>query len=657
MQYYITDKDYGQGKGLTALPVSEHIKEDKPVENRPYSAYEVLTEFYGEDMGAYLGNYVTMEIETIQDKGVMKKAQEVRLKSYQYLMTKSKLLQDTHETVVDFLVKANLSGSDEASGKVRTEQSVFRMRYILDMKPCHPQCIGPIINLYDKNEADYLDDFQIPTNEYLLPIMYAEDYRTMAYYMMNYYYPEAKERIANRDFVLDPDDLVERMGLKLHEVRFADSTTLGQLYYNEGIAELLDDNDKPYKVRVRPFSILISKDNCASKGVRNSTIIHECCHLFLDRWYFLLQMMAGRRESGFINRRREKKRSFKKKSPIEWMELQCDKLPAYLLLEERSCMAFAKKCLLEYEGRITPANIRSVISKVAEHFGVSFSMARYRLIELGFTAAQGIGNYVDHNTVPDHCCAGTWEKGITYTLSMDDAFKVWDENPSFANLLKQRKYVYVESHFCLNDKKYILSKWDGGFRLTDYARSHIDECCLSFRAFGRNITVKYENGCVARRKTEAVTDKYRSGYEFVAEPGTAEYDKENSIFADDSWLWGDFYYEMSDDYKEAIMEIMKRKGVTQEKLAGYLDVDRKVIYNCLNAINPSKPHLVAICIALKLPYHISEKILQNAGITFRKTELDHIYRSFLISADKLNIERCDDILRQMNYQTLFERVS
>ena len=115
-----------------------------------------------------------------------------------------------------------------------------------------------------------------------------------------------------------------------------------------------------------------------------------------------------------------------------------------------------------------------------------------------------------------------------------------------------------------------------------------------------------------------------------------------------------YFYEMADDYREAILDIMKKKGVTQEKLSLELGVDRKAIYNFLNVGAPSVEHMVGVCVALKLPYFVSMKLIQNAGSALRRTELHHLYRQFLMQADRLSVERCNDILIQKKYLPLFQ---
>ena len=76
---------------------------------------------------------------------------------------------------------------------------------------------------------------------------------------------------------------------------------------------------------------------------------------------------------------------------------------------------------------------------------------------------------------------------------------------------------------------------------------------------------------------------------------------------------------MSDDYKETIMDIVKRIGLTQEVLANEQNVNCNVVYNYLNAMNTSKTHCVSIRFALYLPSFVS-KIHANTIKIFRRTE-------------------------------------
>lgn len=653
MRYEILETDVGQGAGAIAVPVTY----GKPVERTDicqlYSVAEVLQTVFHADFQVVLENYVRTETEQIQEAGVLQGAVQMKVRLWSYLKTLSKLQQPTDRTVVDVILKSKLEGRYKG-GETRYEDADFRLRYIFDLRVCHQCCIGPLVWVYKDWEDDpALSGFTFDTNDYLLPILYNSDYETVAHAMLNDFFPEAKREIGGDASVVSSEELARRMGLRVLDVRFADKTVMGQLYYNYGEVHLLGDSGKTYAQMIRPGTILVNRDNCTTAATRNSTIAHECCHMYLDRWFFLLQMMTGRKYMPYSSRRRENRRYHHKNDALDWMELQCEKLPAYLLLERNDVIDYVEARLKQCNWRKTPENIRAIVDGLAERYEVSYQMAKYRMIELGYCEAGGIRNYVNDTVIPDHGCTWLWPANTTFTISAKDAALLAASDSEFERVICSGRYRYVEGHFCRNTDKYILLDYYGKPHLTIYARCHMEECCLGFTVEGRYRKAGYNVSKVARNKTTPVTDKYRAAYRLVAEPGSSEYEKENQALLDDGLLWMEFYKNIPDDFAEIIKAIMKRKGITQENLSFELGVDRKALSNYLYQDRPSVAHVVGICVALKVPYFISMEILGAAGIKLRSTEQDFLYRQFLLNAENLTVSRCEDILKQHNEKPLF----
>ena len=631
LHYEILDTDVGQGAGAVAVPVTYGKTVERTDICQPYSVAEVLQNVFHADFQTVLENYVRTETEQIQEAGVLPGAEGMKVRLWSYLKTLSKLQQPTDRTVVDVILQSRLEGQYK-DGETRYESADFRLRYIFDLRVCHQCCIGPLVWVYKDWEDDpALSGFAFDTNDYLLPILYNSDYETVAHAILDDFFPEAKREIGGDASVVSSVELERRMGLRVLDVRFADKTVMGQLYYNYGEAHLLDDSGKTYTQIIRPGTILVNQDNCTTAATRNSTIAHECCHMYLDRWFFLLQMMTGRQYTPYSSRRRENRRYHHKNDALDWMELQCEKLPAYLLLERNDVIDYVEDRLKQCNWKKTPENIRAIVDGLAERYEVSYQMAKYRMIELGYCEAGGIRNYVNDMVIPDHGCTWLWPANMTFTISAKDAALLAASDSEFERVICSGRYRYVEGHFCLNKDKYILRDYYGKPHLTVYARCHMEECCLGFTVGGRYRRTEYAVSKVARNKTEPVTDKYRAAYRLVAEPGSSEYEKENQAMVDDGLLWLEFYKNIPDDFAEMIKAIMKRKGITQENLSFELGVDRKALLNYLNQDRPSVAHVVGICVALKVPYFISMEILGAAGIKLRSTEQDFLYRQFLLN--------------------------
>ena len=94
--------------------------------------------------------------------------------------------------------------------------------------------------------------------------------------------------------------------------------------------------------------------------------------------------------------------------------------------------------------------------------------------------------------------------------------------------------IYVESHLCINDKKYISYDVAGNPFLTDYARHHMEECCVVF-----DIVSKTQSGS-STALTLLLNRDADSDIQF-----TISYSKDNN-----EWL------EKIDDHVADTMEIM-----------------------------------------------------------------------------------------------------
>lgn len=635
---------------------------------QPYSVVDVLQKVYHVDFLAVLEDYVSTEVEQIKEAGILRGAEKLKARMWEYKKTLSKLQQPVDCTVVDVILRSKLEGSYK-DGTIKYENVNFRLRYYFDLRFCHQWCMGPQIQIWDErknlwsqgsNRSQILDrvdqklsEYPINTNDYLLPILYNRDYETVAHAMLNDYFPEVRKAIDGDASIVSSDELAKRMGLHVREVRFKDRTVMGQLYYNFCEVDLLDANGADYILCVPPGTILISKDNCTSAAIRNSTIAHECCHMYLDRWFFLLQMMSGEKYRPYSSRRKENRKYHHKNDAIDWMELQCEKLPAYLLLERDSVIEYVEGKIKQSGWKKTPENIRLIVDGLAENYKVSYQMAKYRLIELGYCEAGGIRNYVNEAVVPDHCCALPWPADTTFTISTKDAVQLATEDREFEKIIGSGRYRYVEGHFCRNTDKYIVFDRWGKPHLTAYARCHIEECCLSFTVGGRYRKTGYDIGKVARNKTEPVNYQYRATYSLVAEPGTSEYYKENDAMVADGMLWMEFYKERPMNFSEAAKLILDKKKITREKLALELGVDRRAVYKYLNQESPSVAHVVGFCVALKVPYYISMDLLDLAGIRLRATQLEFTYRQFLMNAESLSVSRCEDTLEKNGMPPLF----
>ena len=325
-------------------------------------------------------------------------------------------------------------------------------------------------------------------------------------------------------------------------------------------------------------------------------------------------------------------------------------------MEEESTRRYVEELLEKMDaGRSVPA-MRTVLNHMTEHYGVSKSMAKYRLIEIGYPEAEGIYNFVDNGYVPDHSCSGEWPKGCTFTISPKDLADLCLANARIDSLLRSGTYRYVEGHLCFNHSDFITAVQRGGnstLALTKYAREHIDQCCAAFRSRGRFSHASYNPAGCSRNVKEPYSDRFLGRYELASEPDTQGYEQENLLFSEDSKRWGTLKYSMPEDFSDAVECILKAKNLSRESLAFSLDIDRKTLYSALRASRPSLAHMVGIFVALGVPYYISIDVIEANGPNMRNTELHNLYRQMLLSAGVISVERCNDILKKSGFPPFF----
>ena len=104
---------------------------------------------------------------------------------------------------------------------------------------------------------------------------------------------------------------------------------------------------------------------------------------------------------------------------------------------------------------------------------------KVRLKEIGFTFAEGINVQINNEVIPAHKTSNSvFVNNITYSISLEASWEILNKEKMLDNKILNH-LIYVEGHLCFDSKKYVLYK-NKHYQLTDYARNHIDECCIAF---------------------------------------------------------------------------------------------------------------------------------------------------------------------------------
>ena len=121
----------------------------------------------------------------------------------------------------------------------------------------------------------------------------------------------------------------------------------------------IDESIRPYTVEtqdaetgemtrsdINPGTVIINRSILRSEGSRCTTLAHEGAHHYLDRFFFLLQKTHGHEYCSYLcKRRKEGEKEEERWAPVELMEMQANKLPGYLMIQDKPGKAYAEKLM------------------------------------------------------------------------------------------------------------------------------------------------------------------------------------------------------------------------------------------------------------------------------------------------------------------------
>ena len=514
------------------------------------------------------------------------------------------------------------------------------------------------IQIYDQCRGTH----QNRLSEYLIPIICKDQLDNVAEGFLKKYYPEA----LTEPTAVHVRDVARRMGLVVKEAHITKNCTVfGQIFFADGETQCFDSDAGAYRILpVKSGTILIDPGVFFMRtvGSLNNTIIHECVHWDKHKRFFDLEKLYNKAARAISCQVQEGNKPEGERTPLDWMEWQANALAPRILMPAKQTGQKIEELIMQneraLEGDNTAELMKAVILQLSEFFGVSKLAAKIRMIDLGYTEAMGAYTYVDDRYIENYSfLPEALKNGQTFSIGIRDAIYEYASNEEFKTLLNSGKYVYVDAHFCINDPKYIRSGESGYAELTDYAKRHIDECCIVFDIKVRRndrYGVKSYKECILFR--DAASDKIleakysRSAQNLTTDARAEELERIHS----DALLTSVILATLPAVFSETLAAHMKRLHFTLEYLEEKSLVNAKTIQRMRNdeGYQPKLSTVVAVCIGMQLSPILSADMIKKAGICFRATEEHVIYQMLLNSHYQNSIYECNEILRSINCNPL-----
>jgi len=506
------------------------------------------------------------------------------------------------------------------------------------------------------NQKNYREN---PLSDALVPYLQADKLDDAATTFLQKYYPEA----LTTPMPLDTKLLAQRMGLQIVTQQLTeDFTVFGQIFFADADSEVYDIQKR--QTTLRRFSagtIVVDPQTFLLRnlGSVNNTIVHECVHWDRHRKAFELERLYNTSATqikcivvGGI-------KSETNRTANDWMEWQANVLAPRIQMPIAPFKTKAYEYIHKYKKlRNTDELVdvmEPVIDELASFFCVSRCAAKIRMVDAGFEEAVGTFTYIDGHYVKPHAFKkGSISRNQTYSISLNDAMFETLLNQTLRPHSLNGDLIYVDSHVCVNNPKYVLRNGDGGYEMTDYGRLHLDECCLAF-----DLKVKHANKYSEQFYKECVLYRdVNSGLHFEA-----KFSPENSGSAMEK---AKAISELSKEvtpllttlpkvFSVSLVKIMEWAEITVEQLAESSKLSEKTIQRLRTKddYNVNMKTVIAICIGMHLHPLLSNHLIESAGLSFRYVVPEHAtYQFFITGYYGHTIDECNEILHAQGFKSL-----
>lgn len=435
------------------------------------------------------------------------------------------------------------------------------------------------------------------------------------------FYPEALKvtPYGQKPVSVEPDILVKCLGLQTMTRRVRkDGSVYGQLYFVDTDAEMFDAKTGTVvkqhipgrTIVVDPQTVLLRTIGCA-----NNTIVHECVHWVKHRKVFELEKLYNENAFCISCEVVGGAASAVAEQATEMMERQANQLAPRIQMPAGPFRAKAKEYINKFIRESGAGHESQIMERVIEalrtDFVVSKQAVKIRLVELGFDQAIGTYTYLDgHYVKPHGFKRGAIKPNQTFSLSAQDAAFERIINPELRKLTSTGDYLFVDNHYVYNAPQYVRRNDDGRLDLTDYARSHMDECCLVFDMKVKSnskVGADYHTACFLNREENNFEFelKFNNQYKYMKPDAQADYRKK--VQEEELAI----RKQMTDDPEQCMELLLDWRKTNYTELGAEIGRDPKTISRTVRGTTtPSVETAALICFGLHLSPILSDKLME-----------------------------------------------
>lgn len=483
----------------------------------------------------------------------------------------------------------------------------------------------------------------------LVPIISREQFEDEAEKFLIRYCPEALDKPIR----VPIEKVANDMGLQVVEdIPLSDELVyFGTIIFDNG--NVLDKHRKATIRNAKRGTVYLDPRVSyeRSVGTKRTTLAHECYHWHRHQPYHVLMKMIGADDDlkyAIQCQIVANNTDSDKWKAVDWMEWQAKGVAPKILMPAKTVRMKADELLAEYGGseKASIAIYENVIDALAELFDVSRQAAKVRIIDLGYTKAEGAYPFVDGHYVRGYSFeSDSLEKNQTFTIPYADLFKAYCFEREFKKLIDSGQFVFVDRHLILNDEKYVIRNQTGNAVLSEYALSHMDECCVVFTK-GYSYQSKYQGAryySQFMRNSAPVENQVEYFFELNAHNTTLLEQIKNAKSRSEALR------RYPGSFAETLVALQKDRKLSNKQLADRSLVGEKTIQRLRNdETYPTSVQIVlALCVGLQLPLPEAEMFLGKTDFKLNSMKGEgYVYQCVLAVCEENSICEINEMLKE-----------
>ena len=487
---------------------------------------------------------------------------------------------------------------------------------------------------------------------YLIPYYKSHDLDVASEEIWQKYLPEAlfdrKQRL--------PEALAERMGLNVaYHPLYQDRTIESILFFKEGKIDTVDESkrnnpaglslDKKKEVNIPANTIVIN-----SERVRHAyayfSIYHECFHNEIHYLFFRLQEMGNNDARQVKTKKVLLDKDHPVNDPIFWAEKQANRGAYGLLMPITDTASLINTEISKVETYTHRGSLYNQAGKgISTLVKMPYFRVRARMIQLGHVHARGALNFIKKVELrPFDFDTDSWRcDHHTFIIDELTMLSLRNRDSLLKELIDSGKYIYADGHVVRNDPRFVKKNNHGEMMLTDWAEKNVDQCCLRFyRSYEQQNAGVYVYG-----RMNFDTDYIKQTAFYLEDIVTEDVDE---LDAREQYI-----LSFPKGFKEAIDQLRKKKKITYEKLAAYMDMDKATLLRWVEEPRyyRNKDFLTFICLILELPDWISRLVFKRAGVLLDEDDKrDRALQYILRAQSGDGKEKANSYLKRMHLAEL-----